>query len=226
MKIYLLEDEETIGMGLQYSLEQEGYEVTWGKTVSEAVSSDFAGYDLYILDVNLPDGNGYEVCKKIKEQTDTPVIFLTVIEEEVNVVMGLELGADDYITKPFRVRELLARVKSVLRRSRKKADDGVIRYQNLRVAVKEGKVYRADTEVTLTAMEYRLLLTLLTNQGTILTRNNLLEHIWDVDGNFVDDNTLSVYIKRLRDKLEEDASHPQIIKTVRGRGYVIGKMER
>lgn len=221
MKIYLLEDEETIGMGLQYSLEQEGYEVTWGKTVAEAVSSDFQNYDLYILDVNLPDGNGYEVCKKIKEQTDTPVIFLTVIEEEVNVVMGLELGADDYITKPFRVRELLARVKSVLRRNRRDAGDGVIRYQNLKVATKEGKVYRADTEVTLTAMEYRLLLTLLTNQGTILTRNNLLEHIWDVDGNFVDDNTLSVYIKRLRDKLEEDASHPQIIKTVRGRGYMV-----
>lgn len=224
MKIYLLEDEETIGMGLQYSLEQEGYEVTWGKTVAEAVSSDFQNYDLYILDVNLPDGNGYEVCKKIKEQTDTPVIFLTVIEEEVNVVMGLELGADDYITKPFRVRELLARVKSVLRRNRRDAGDGVIRYQNLKVATKEGKVYRADTEVMLTAMEYRLLLTLLTNQGTILTRNNLLEHIWDVDGNFVDDNTLSVYIKRLRDKLEEDASHPQIIKTVRGRGYMVEKI--
>ena len=153
MKIYLLEDEETIGMGLQYSLEQEGYEVTWGKTVAEAVSSDFQNYDLYILDVNLPDGNGYEVCKKIKEQTDTPVIFLTVVEEEVNVVMGLELGADDYITKPFRVRELLARVKSVLRRNRRDAGDGVIRYQNLKVATKEGKVYRADTEVTLTAME-------------------------------------------------------------------------
>lgn len=224
MKIYLLEDEETIGMGLQYSLEQEGYEVTWGKTVAEAVSSDFQSYDLYILDVNLPDGNGYEVCKKIKEQIDTPVIFLTVIEEEVNVVMGLELGADDYITKPFRVRELLARVKSVLRRNRRDAGDGVIRYQNLKVATKEGKVYRADTEVTLTAMEYRLLLTLLTNQGTILTRNNLLEHIWDVDGNFVDDNTLSVYIKRLRDKLEEDASHPRIIKTVRGRGYMVEKI--
>lgn len=222
MKIFLLEDEDAIGMGLEYSLKQEGYEVTWCRKAADALRRILEeAFDLYILDVNLPDGNGYDVCRSIKEMGDYPVIFLTVIEEEVNVVMGLELGADDYITKPFRVKELLARVKSVLRRYYRDSGDGILRIRELVVNTTEAKVYKRGTEIVLTAMEYRLLLALMNNQGAVLSRSNLLEHIWDVDGNFVDDNTLSVYVKRLRDKLEDDVAHPQYIKTVRGRGYTI-----
>lgn len=222
MKIFLLEDEEAIGMGLEYSLKQEGYEVVWCRKAADALRRiQEEASDLYILDVNLPDGNGYDVCRAIKEMGDYPVIFLTVNEEEVNVVMGLELGADDYITKPFRVRELLARVKSVLRRYCRDSGDGILRIRELVVNTAEAKVYKRGAEIVLTAMEYRLLLALMNNQGAVLSRNNLLEHIWDVDGNFVDDNTLSVYVKRLRDKLEDDVAHPQYIKTVRGRGYTI-----
>lgn len=222
MRIFLLEDEDAIGIGLEYSLKQEGYEVVWSRTQAEAmrfISEET--FDLFLLDVNLPDGNGYDVCRKIKSMGDYPVIFLTVIEEEVNVVMGLELGADDYITKPFRLKELLARVKSVLRRYYRESADSVLRYRDLVVNTSEAKVFCSGKEVVLTAMEYRLLLVLMKNRGTVLSRNNLLENLWDIDGNFVDDNTLSVYVKRLRDKLEADVSHPQYIKTVRGRGYMI-----
>lgn len=222
MRIFLLEDEGAIGIGLEYSLKQEGYEVVWSRTQAEAmrfISEET--FDLFLLDVNLPDGNGYDVCRKIKSMGDYPVIFLTVIEEEVNVVMGLELGADDYITKPFRLKELLARVKSVLRRYYRESADSVLRYRDLVVNTSEAKVFCSEKEVVLTAMEYRLLLVLMKNRGTVLSRNNLLENLWDIEGNFVDDNTLSVYVKRLRDKLEADVSHPQYIKTVRGRGYMI-----
>lgn len=176
---------------------------------------------IYILDLTLPDGSGYDVCRKIKEKGDFPVIILTVMEEEVNVVMGLELGADDYITKPFRVRELLARMKSVLRRYTKETADGVLRYKELCIYTNEGRVEKNGNEIELTAMEYRLLLILMNHKGMILSRNQLLENIWDVEGDFVNDNTLTVYIKRLRGKIETDPAEPEYIQTVRGRGYRI-----
>ena len=169
----------------------------------------------------LPDGNGYEVCKEIKKQGDYPVIFLTAFDDEVNVVMGLELGADDYITKPFRLKELLARIKSVLRRYSNQQADGVIHYKELSVQTNDAKVYKGEQEIVLTAMEYRLLLILLQNRGMILSRNNLLENLWDVSGDFVNDNTLTVYMKRLRDKIEDDTASPVYIKTVRGQGYLM-----
>ncbi|MGN0525879.1 MAG: response regulator transcription factor [Acutalibacteraceae bacterium] len=222
MNIFLLEDDEAIGIGLTYSLEKEGYSVTLAKTVSDGIKiiskNNFA---LYILDLTLPDGNGYDVCKKIKEKGDLPVIFLTAYDDEVNVVMGFELGADDYIAKPFRVKELLVRIKSVLRRYNKDSADGIVKINSLTINTNEAKVYKGDDEVVLTAMEYRLLLILLNNRGTVLSRNQLLENIWDVDGDFVEDNTLTVYIKRLRDKIEENPANPEYIKTVRGLGYVI-----
>lgn len=222
MKIFLLEDDDAIGIGLIYSLKNEGYGVTLAKTVSEGMKmiseNDFS---LYILDLTLPDGNGYDVCKKIKEKGDLPVIFLTAYDDEVNVVMGFDLGADDYITKPFRVKELLVRIKSVLRRYRKDSADGIVRIRNLTIHTNEAKVYKGDKEILLTAMEYRLLLILLNNRGNVLSRNQLLENIWDVAGDFVEDNTLTVYIKRLRDKIEEDPANPEFIKTVRGLGYMI-----
>ena len=222
MNIFLLEDDEAIGIGLTYSLENEGYSVTLAKTVSEGIKTISENdFSLYILDLTLPDGNGYNVCKKIKEKGDLPVIFLTAYDDEVNVVMGFDLGADDYITKPFRVKELLLRIKSVLRRYNKDFSDGILKYRDLSVNTNEAKVYKGDNEVILTAMEYRLLLILLNNRGNVLSRNRLLENIWDVDGDFVEDNTLTVYIKRLRDKIEEDPANPKYIKTVRGLGYII-----
>lgn len=222
MKIFILEDDDAIGIGLTYSLENEGYTVTLAKTVSDAEriinSEDFA---LYILDLTLPDGSGYNVCRTIKKKGDLPVIFLTAYDDEVNVVMGFDLGADDYITKPFRVKELLVRIKSVLRRYNKESADGIVRVKDLVINTNEAKVYKNNQEIILTAMEYRLLLILLNNRGSVLSRNQLLENIWDIDGDFVEDNTLTVYIKRLRDKIEEDPTKPVYIKTIRGLGYMI-----
>lgn len=222
MDIFLLEDDDAIAMGLTYSLEPEGYQVTRASTVKEAMRlMTERTFSLYILDLTLPDGSGYDVCRKIKEKDDFPVIILTVMEEEVNVVMGLELGADDYITKPFRVRELLARMKSVLRRYTKETADGVLRYKELCIYTNERRVEKNGNEIELTAMEYRLLLILMNHKGMILSRNQLLENIWDVEGDFVNDNTLTVYIKRLRGKIETDPAEPEYIQTVRGRGYRI-----
>ena len=180
-------------------------------------------FSLYILDLTLPDGSGYEVCKRIKAKGDLPVIFLTAYDDEVNVIMGFELGADDYISKPFRVKELMLRIKSVMRRYSNETSDGIIKINNLKINTNEAKVYKNNEEIILTAMEYRLLLILLSNRGKVLSRTALLENIWDVAGDFVEDNTLTVYIKRLRDKIEEDPAKPEFIKTVRGLGYVIEK---
>lgn len=224
MDIFLLEDDEAIGIGLTYSLENEGYNVTLAKSVKDAEKIiDEKEFSLYILDLTLPDGSGYDVCKRIKAKGDLPVIFLTAYDDEVNVIMGFELGADDYISKPFRVKELMLRIKSVMRRYSNETSDGIIKINNLKINTNEAKVYKNNEEIILTAMEYRLLLILLSNRGKVLSRTALLENIWDVAGDFVEDNTLTVYIKRLRDKIEEDPAKPEFIKTVRGLGYVIEK---
>ncbi len=238
MKVFLVEDDDAIGMGLKYSLDKEGYEVAYMKTVAEAQEAWKEGvYDICILDVNLPDGNGYEICRFIKEREDVPIIFLTAVDAEVNVVMGLELGADDYICKPFRVNELMARIKSVLRRAgrteEKKGesakDTNIESIENIRIYANEAKVVRIDEEtgaeenLELTALEYRLLLDFINNRGCVLSRNRLLSDMWDISGDFVNDNTLTVYIKRLRDKIEKDPSDPKIIRTVRGLGYIVDK---
>ncbi len=224
MDIFLLEDDNAIGIGLSYSLKNEGYSVTIAKTVEETLEIiRNKTFTLYILDLTLPDGSGYDVCTQIKKQGDLPVIFLTAYDDEVNVIMGLELGADDYISKPFRVKELLARIKTVLRRYNKDTADGMINIGNIRINTNEAKVYKDSKEVILTAMEYRLLLIFINNRGIVLSRQKLLEDIWDVAGDFVNDNTLTVYIKRLRDKIEEDPASPNIIKTVRGLGYILEK---
>lgn len=222
MNVFVLEDDEAIGIGLTYSLQNEGYDVTLAKTVSEAErilsNQDFS---LHILDLTLPDGSGYDICRLIRKKGDLPVIFLTAFDDEVNVIMGLELGADDYISKPFRVKELMARIKSVLRRYNKENNETVVKLADVTVNTNEAKVYKNGEEIILTAMEYRLLLIFINNRGIVLSRNQLLENIWDVDGSFVNDNTLTVYIKRLRNKIEDEPNKPKIIKTVRGLGYVI-----
>ncbi len=226
--ILLVEDDQSILLGLTYSLETEGYRVTPCSTVLCACSLlEKEPFDLVLLDLTLPDGSGYQVCRTARAASETPVIFLTACDDEVNVVMGLDMGADDYITKPFRLRELLSRIKMVLRRNERSTEGGsIIQIGSLQVNTSQGKVFRKDTDVLLTALEYRLLLTLLNHEGQILTRNQLLEGIWDVGGEFVNDNTLTVYIKRLREKIEDDPAHPEIIQTVRGMGYRIGSKRR
>lgn len=222
MKLFILEDDAAIAMGLSYSLKNEGYDVTVAKNVKSAYEIlNKETFSLYILDLTLPDGSGYDVCREIKKRGDLPVIFLTAYDDEVNVVMGLELGADDYISKPFRVKELLARIKSVLRRYSEDSPDGIVSVGSIKVNTNEAKIYKNGTEIILTAMEYKLLLIFINNRGKVLSRQRLLEDIWDVAGDFVNDNTLTVYIKRLRDKIEEDPAKPQIIKTVRGLGYIL-----
>ncbi|MBM7714256.1 response regulator transcription factor [Siminovitchia sp. FSL H7-0308] len=226
MRILLVEDDRTIASGLEYSLQQDGYETTLCYNAASAqdyLTKHFAEIDLCLFDLSLPDGSGYELCKMAKRNGDIPVIFLTAIDEEVNVVMGLDMGADDYITKPFRIRELLSRIKSVLRRYQKQPKAKAnIDIGPVRINVLEGKVYKNGEELILTALEYRLLLVFANHIGQVLSRNQLLEQIWDVAGDFVNDNTLTVYIKRLREKLEDDPQHPQLIKTIRGLGYKVG----
>ena len=226
--ILLVEDDRAIVMGLTYSLEQEGYQVTVQEDRPSALKVlEEQTFDLCLLDLTLPGGSGYDVCRRVKELGDTPVIFLTAMDDEVNVVMGLDMGADDYITKPFRVRELLSRIRSVLRRARRGGENlPQLTIGSLTVNTQEARVWKRGEEVFLTALEYRLLLTFLNHPGQVLTRSQLLEGIWDVAGDFVNDNTLTVYIKRLREKLEDNPQAPQIIKTVRGVGYKLERGEK
>ncbi len=221
MKILFVEDDKTIASGLCYSLTQEGYSVTHCLNVECAKTSiNENRFDMAILDLSLPDGSGYDICKIIKSREDIPVIFLTAIDDEVNVVMGLDMGADDYITKPFRIRELLSRIKSVLRRYGKtELSKTLIDLKGIKIDTSKARVYIGDKEIILTSLEFRLLLIFANNEGQVLTRNQLLESLWDFAGDFVNDNTLTVYIKRLREKIEDDSQNPKIIKTVRGIGY-------
>lgn len=223
MEILLVEDDSSIIMGLTFALKQEGFTVTSVKTVQQAKEQlNQHVFSLVLLDVGLPDGDGYEVCQYLKTTSNskTPVIFLTACDAEVNIVMGLELGADDYVTKPFGIRELIARIKSVLRRSGATlTQPNLLQFGKVSLDLSQAKVYKDSKEILLTALEYRLLLTLVNHKNQVLSRVQLLDGIWDVAGDFVNDNTLTVYIKRLREKLEDDPQNPTLIQTVRGLGY-------
>lgn len=227
MNVLIVEDDRTIAAGLEYSLQQEQYRAVTAYTVEQAeaiIKEQYEQFHIYIFDLNLPDGSGYELCKLVKSLHEAPVIFLSAVDEEVNIVMGLDMGADDYITKPFRVRELLSRMKSVLRRYQLSAPNKhIITIGDLHIHTVEAKVYKGNQEIILTALEYRLLLIFANHPGQVLTRNQLLERIWDVAGDFVNDNTLTVYIKRLREKLEDDPTQPKLLVTVRGLGYKMGE---
>ena len=217
--ILLVEDNYTIIMGLKYSLEQENFKVISAQNVSEFNGKiDKNDIDLVLLDVSLPDGNGFEICKEIKSKKDIPVIFLTAQDEETSVVLGLDLGADDYIVKPFRTRELISRINSVLRRYGHN-ESNLIQYKNIKIDTSSAKVYKDNEEIIFTSLEYKILLMLFSNQNKLISREQSLEKIWDIAGNFVNDNTLTVYIKRIREKLGDET----IIKTVRGLGYRIGE---
>ena len=218
-KILLIEDDAMIASGLSYALAQEGYHVIHGKDVNEAVVAIGRDiFDLAILDMQLPDGTGLDVHERLKD-TDTSVIFLTVVDDEGNIVRAFEGGADDYITKPFRLRELIARVKRTL--DKRGGDTALARLAigGVSIDIAAGKAYIGDTLLDLTALEYRLLLTFAQHKGHILTRPQILAGIWDCAGHFVEDNTLTVYIKRLREKLG-DAVY---VETLRGRGYRVDK---
>ena len=220
--ILIVEDDSVIAQGLAYALEGEGWQTAAAATAAAARQMiSERTFDLILLDVTLPDGTGYELCKLIKSKSDTPIIFLTACDDEVNVVMGLDMGADDYVTKPFRIRELVSRIKTVLRRTSGHKYQDVVSIGDVTVNLAQAKVYKDQQEVLLTALEYRLLLTLILNRGQVMSRNQLLESIWDVSGDFVNDNTLTVYMKRLREKLEDVPASPKLIKTVRGIGYIL-----
>lgn len=218
IRILLVEDDSSIVMFLKDFLTKEGFGLESVDGHEKALSYlEENSCDLVLLDVALKQGNGFSVCKAVKEQYGVPVIFLTASDDEYSVVTGLDLGADDYISKPFRPRELVSRIHSVLRRGRP-ADES-IRIGDVEIFLEKGLVRKGGTEVALSALEYRLLMVLLQNRGVTLSRTRLLQGIWDITGEFVNDNTLTVYMKRLRDKLEDDPQEPQLIKTIRGMGY-------
>ncbi len=221
IKILLIEDDTTIVKNLKELLTNEGFEVDSALDCKQAENKiENNVYDLALLDVLLPDGNGFALCKRIKSLTSCPVIFLTASSDEFSVVTGLDIGADDYIEKPYRPRELISRIKSVLRRTGK--SQSIITLKNVCIDTEKGIVTKNGKDVFLSALEYKLLLVFLNNPGITLTRNKLLSEIWDIAGDFVNDNTLTVYIKRLREKIEDDVQNPEIILTVRGFGYKLG----
>lgn len=221
--VLLVDDDTSIVSNLRTFLNQEGFQVTSANNQKETIDLLDSGqyhFDLALLDVSLPDGSGFSLCSAIKANSDIPVIFLTASDDEYSVVAGLDLGADDYISKPFRPRELISRMNSVLRRYHRGSQP--LEYHELKADTVRGLVYKNNVELTLSALEYRLLLLFLSNQSIVLTRSRLLDELWDMTGEFVNDNTLTVYIKRLREKIEADPAHPEYIKTIRGLGYKLG----
>lgn len=227
VRILIVEDNKNILESLEYLLKKEGFDVHIVSTKKEAISYiDNNDYDLFLLDVQLPDGNGFDICKHIKSISNKPTIFVSGRTEESNIVYGLDIGADDYISKPIRSNELISRIRSVLRRyTFEVKNTKVMNYGNLKVDLDKAKVYKNQEEIFLTNLEYRILLMFLSNTNRIITRDELLEKVWDVDGNYVNDNTLTVYIKRLRNKISDKKSNDkQLIQTVRGMGYILNKI--
>ena len=237
MRVFIVEDDPIIVEGLKIALAQENFEVDSFGTMTDAINAvnGEAHYDVCLLDVNLPDGDGYQICKAIRDKSDVPILFLTACDDEIHTVLALEQGADDYIAKPFRIRELIARIKAIMRRtgrsaalnqstdeqaaaSEPQADPDIIKVGRNELNIKSGKVKRDGEEIFLSAVEYRLLLTFARSRGQLLTRQQILNDMWDSAGDFVNDNTLTVYVRRLRKKLEQEDDEP-VIQTVRGIGY-------
>ncbi|MCC0636136.1 MULTISPECIES: response regulator transcription factor [unclassified Clostridioides] len=219
--ILLVEDDLSLIYGLEFSIQKSGFSVDIARTVKEALQMyKEKNYDLLILDVSLPDGNGFDICKKVREVSNVPIIFLTASDEEVNVVMGLDMGGDDYITKPFKLNELISRIKALLRRYNF-TNENVTELKSNSITVKllENRVFKNEIELELTTAEYKLLCLFMKNKNIVLTRKNILDKLWDGNGSFVDDNTLSVYVRRLRNKIEDNPENPKFLLTVRRMGY-------
>lgn len=218
--ILLVEDDEEIIRHLTKFLQDEHFQVisvTGQRDALKAIEEKESMIDLVLLDISLAEGNGFAVCAAIKSNTDIPVVFLTASGDEYSTVTGLDMGADDYIAKPFRPRELMSRIRNVLRRTGK--SNFILKLANVSIDANSGTVQKNGSEIFLSALEYRLLLIFANHKGQVLSRNQLLDEIWDVAGDFVNDNTLTVYIKRLREKIEDAPGKPEIIKTIRGLGY-------
>lgn len=220
-KILLIEDNEIIILGLTYLFKKEKFELEVARTKAETKQIlEKSSPDIVLIDITLPDGNGFEICKYIKETRKIPIIFLTAKDEEKDVVQGLEMGAEDYIIKPFRNRELISRIKNVLRRT---SHNNYVICKNIKIDTTLGKVYNTEIneEIVFTKLEYKILLNLFNNQNRLISREEILNDIWDIAGNFVNDNTLTVYIKRIRKKIGD--TDGKIIETVRGIGYRVGE---
>jgi DNA-binding response OmpR family regulator len=220
-KILLLEDDLSLTEGLSFAFQKQGYLLDTAGTLLEAESLWADGkYDLLVLDVSLPDGSGFEFCKKVRRTSKVPILFLTASDEETNIIMGLDLGGDDYLTKPFKLGVLFSRVNALLRRAKDFGASETELFSNgIRVLLLQGQVCKNGTLLDLTAAEYKLLCLFMRNPNVILTKEQILEKLWDCDSNFIDNNTLTVYIRRLRMKVEDNPSEPQMILTVRRMGY-------
>lgn len=220
-RLLLVEDDLSLIDGLEYSLHKNGFQVDVARTVRDALSViREQRHDLLILDLTLPDGSGFEVCKKVRQRSDVPIIFLTASDEEVSIVMGLDMGGDDYITKPFKLNELISRINALLRRAKVSAAVPIeLRSNGITVSLPESRVFKEASEIELTTAEYRLLCLLMQNPNRVLTRGAILNRLWDNSGSFIDDNTLSVYVRRLRSKIEDDPENPMFLLTMRRLGY-------
>lgn len=219
--ILIVEDNQNIADGIKYAIEKEQCYVKICKTVrttKEYINN--YNYDLILLDIVLPDGNGLELYKYIKSKSNVPIFFVTAKDTEDDIVKGLELGANDYVIKPFRMRELIARIKGILKRNEISSNQQI---GNIKFNEQDNIIYKNDERIYLTALEYKLMSILIENRGRLVTREYLLSRIWDISANFVNDNTLTVYMKRLREKIEDNPNKPEIIKTIRGVGYKIEK---
>lgn len=219
--ILLVEDDKSLALGIEFTLKDEGYEVFTASTIEEGRNA-FENHkvDVIILDVNLPDGNGYDFCKEIRTKSDVPIMFLTALDDEVNIVLGLEIGGDDYITKPFRVREFLSRVKALIRRNSKNSIAPTkLRSGNIEIDTSTAAVNKYGKDIILTAQEYKLLLIFINKPGVLMKRDYILKELIEGEEVFFDENTLSVYIKRIREKIEDEPKEPKYIITQRGLGY-------
>ncbi len=225
MKVLMIEDDEAIRTGLKYYLEQENFEVIETDTGEEGLKylQEISDITICLLDINLPDCNGFHLFKEMKKIKDIPIIFLTANDLETSIVMGLDMGADDYITKPFKARELISRIRNALRKKGSSSASNIIHFLNITVDLNGARVLKDNKDVFLTALEYKIVLTFFLNSNVVFTREKILADIWDVNEEYVNDNTLTVYIKRIREKLEEDPANPKIIVTVRGVGYKLGE---
>lgn len=220
-KILLLEDDLSLINGLSFAFKKQGYELDIARTVKEADAIWADGkYDLLILDVSLPDGSGFDICQKVRQTSKVPIIFLTASDDEINIIMGLDMGGDDYITKPFKLGVLMSRIGALLRRAKDFGQQDTELISNgIRVLLLHGQAYKNGELLDLTAAEYKLLCLFMQNPNAVLSKEQILDKLWDSDGNYVDNNTLTVYIRRLRIKVEDNPSEPQMLLTVRRMGY-------
>ena len=221
MKILIVEDDLSLINGLSFAIKKQGYELDIARTSSEAdiVWAD-GKYDLVILDVSLPDGSGFDICRKIRQTSKVPIIFLTAADEETDIIMGLDIGGDDYITKPFKLAVLLSRINAILRRSNSfNQADTQLNSNGITVKLLKGEVYKNGERIDLTTGEYKLLCMFMENPDIVLSAEQILSKLWDCSENYVDNNTLTVYIRRLRSKIEDNPSDPKMILTVRRMGY-------